>query len=125
MSFARGGRQAIFWQTSRTTKQARPRVSTPTARAAGLAGLEIVVDSQERYAWSFSAQQATTRRMRLPAGDCGAFHEDVLVGAVERKGLNDLVSTLTTGPLKYQLAARPSRGGWSRASLARTSIRGG
>ena len=26
MSFARGGRQAIFWQTQRTAKQARPRV---------------------------------------------------------------------------------------------------
>lgn len=30
----RGGRQAIFWQTARTSKQARPAVSLPTARAA-------------------------------------------------------------------------------------------
>lgn len=46
----RGGRQAIFWQTARTTKQARPRVSVPAARASGVSDLEIVVDSHERYA---------------------------------------------------------------------------
>ena len=38
------GRDAVFWQSPRTRKQARPNVSTPTARAAGIAGLEIVVD---------------------------------------------------------------------------------
>lgn len=104
MSFARGGRQAIFWQTARTAKQARPRVQTPRARASGLEELEIVVDVQERYAWSFSAQQATTRRERLPAGDYAVLHQGRPVGVVERKGLGDLVSSLTTGKLKYQLA---------------------
>ena len=29
----RGGRQAIFWQTARTAKQARPAVAVPKARA--------------------------------------------------------------------------------------------
>lgn len=104
MAFARGGRQAIFWQTARTTKQARPRVRAPRARASGLEELEIVVDVRERYAWSFSAQQATTRRERLPAGDYAVLHEGQPVGVVERKGLGDLVSSLTTGKLKYQLA---------------------
>ncbi|HET6627201.1 MAG TPA: hypothetical protein VFG63_12505 [Nocardioidaceae bacterium] len=37
----RGGRQAIFWQTSRTAKQARPAVAAPSARAAGIPDLEI------------------------------------------------------------------------------------
>jgi len=32
----RGGREAIFWQTARTTKQARPNVGVPRARASGL-----------------------------------------------------------------------------------------
>ena len=64
----RGGRPAIFWQSARTSKQARPAVRLPTARAAGVAELEIVVDSQERYGYSFKDQQATTRRARLPAG---------------------------------------------------------
>jgi hypothetical protein len=38
------GRDAVFWQSPRTRKQARPNVTTPKARAAGVAGLEIVVD---------------------------------------------------------------------------------
>lgn len=29
------GREVCFWQSPRTRKQARPNVSTPTARAAG------------------------------------------------------------------------------------------
>jgi hypothetical protein len=99
----KGGRQAIFWQTSRTAKQARPRATGPRARAQGLAELEIVVDSGERYAWSFSEQQATTRRERLPVGDYGVLVEDALVAVVERKSLGDLVSSLTNGKLKYQM----------------------
>lgn len=98
----RGGRQAIFWQTSRTTKQARPRVNVPTARA-GSERLEITVDSHERYAWKFSGQQADTVRGALVAGDYGVHLDGVLVAAVERKSLGDLVSSLTTGKLKYQL----------------------
>jgi len=99
----RGGRQAIFWQTARTTKQARPRVPGTTARAQGIADLEIVVDSGERYAWSFSDQQATIRRQRLPVGDYGFVADGRLHAVVERKGLGDLVTSLTTGKLKYQL----------------------
>ena len=99
----RGGRQAVFWQTSRTTKQARPRVATPTARAAGIADLEIMVDSHERYAWTFNAQQAVTRKSALRAGDYGVEHDGRLVAVVERKGIEDLVTSLTTGKLKYQL----------------------
>ena len=30
------GRDVIFWQSARTTRQARPNVAVPTARAAGL-----------------------------------------------------------------------------------------
>jgi hypothetical protein len=54
------GREACFWQSPRTRKQARPNVTTPTARAAGIPGLEIVVDSHERYAYRFATQQVTT-----------------------------------------------------------------
>ena len=104
ISFARGGRQAIFWQTARTAKQARPRVRTPHARAQGFEDLSIIVDSQERYAWKFAEQQASTRRQRLPAGDYGVEVEGTPVAAVERKSLDDLISSLTTGKLTYQLA---------------------
>ena len=97
------GRDVIFWQTARTARQARPNVALPTKRAAGLI-LEILVDSHERYAWSFGAQQATTVRRALPAGDYAVELDGVIVAAVERKSLADLVSTMTTGKLRYLLA---------------------
>ncbi len=98
------GREMIFWQTARTAKQARPAVRVPTARGAGRDDLEIVVDTYERYPYRFADQQATTRRAALPAGDYGVEAEGRLVAAVERKGLQDLVASLTTGKLGYQLA---------------------
>ncbi|MFV0307476.1 MAG: ERCC4 domain-containing protein [Desertimonas sp.] len=102
--FARArGREMIFWQSARTTKQARPAVSLPTARAAGQV-LEILVDSHERYAWKFDQQQATTTRRALPAGDYAVAVDGEVIAAVERKSLADLVSTLTTGKLRYALA---------------------
>lgn len=99
----RGGRPAIFWQTARTTKQARPAVDLPSARAFGRSGLEIVVDSHERYAYRFADQQVSTVRGRLAAGDYGIVRDETLLASVERKSLADLVSSLTTGKLKYQL----------------------
>jgi hypothetical protein len=99
----KGGRQVIFWQTSRTAEQARPRVGVSHARAHGIADLEIVVDTKVRYAWSFSDQQAVVRRQSLPAGDYAVLVDGTAIAAVERKSLQDLVSSLTTGKLKYQL----------------------
>jgi hypothetical protein len=40
-------RDAVFWQSPRTRKQARPNVRTPTARAAGITELDIIIDSRE------------------------------------------------------------------------------
>jgi len=98
------GREVIFWQSARTSKQARPNVSVPTRRASGQV-LEILVDSHERYPWRFTTQQATTRRQALPAGDYAVELDGRIVAAVERKSLADLVSTMTTGKLRYLLAA--------------------
>jgi hypothetical protein len=97
------GRDVIFWQSARTARQARPNVSVPTARAAGQR-LQILVDSHERYAWTFGQQQATTERRALPAGDYAIDFGGRIVAAVERKSLADLVATLTNGKLRYQLA---------------------
>ncbi len=103
--FARArGREVIFWQSARTARQARPNVALPTRRASGRV-FEILVDSHERYAWSFTAQQATTRRRALPSGDYAVEVGGAVVAAVERKSLADLVATLTTGRLRYVLAA--------------------
>jgi len=97
------GREVIFWQSPRTTKQARPRVALPTRRAAGQV-LDIVVDSAEKYAYGFTHQQATTTRRRLPAGDYAVEADGVVVAAVERKSLADLASSLLSGKLTYALA---------------------
>ena len=97
------GRQMIFWQTARTAKQARPAVALPGARASGVADLEIAVDIRERYPFSFADRQATTRREPLTAGDYGLIVGGQLQATVERKSLADLVSSLTTGKLKFQL----------------------
>lgn len=103
--FTKGrGRDMVFWQSPRTRKQARPNVHTPTARAGGLADLTIVVDTHERYAYRFSGQQVTTLSRALPCGDYGLSVDDRLVASVERKSLPDLVTSLTSGKLRFALA---------------------
>lgn len=97
------GRDMVFWQTARIRKQARPNVTTPTARAAGIADLQIVVDTREQYAYRFPTQQVTTTRRALPCGDYGLIVGDRLIAAVERKSLTDMVSSLTGGKLGYAI----------------------
>jgi hypothetical protein len=98
------GRQVVFWQSPRTTKQSRPGVRRPTARAAGLAELEIVVDVREQYPYRFADRRVRVIRRALPAGDYGTTVDGRLVGAVERKSLADLVGSITTSRLKYLMA---------------------
>lgn len=100
------GRPVIFWQSARTTKQARPNVRIPTARAAASepAALEVLVDSHERYAWRFSHQQVVTTQRHLAVGDYAVEADGSVVAAVERKSLEDLVSSLLNGKLRYALA---------------------
>jgi hypothetical protein len=81
------GRDAVFWQSPRTRKQARPNVSTPTARAAGIAELEILVDTRKQYAYRFSTQQVVTLKRALPCGEYGVTMHGHLVAVVERKSL--------------------------------------
>lgn len=97
------GREAIFWQSARTTKKARPNVSVPRARASGQI-LDIIVDSNERYAWTFGPQQATAIRRKLKVGDYAVETNGVLVAVVERKSLQDLVATFAGGKIWYLLA---------------------
>lgn len=103
--FTRGrGREMVFWQSPRTRKQARPDVRLPTARAAGVVELEIVVDAHERYAYKFAGQQVTIVRRGLACGDYAVTVAGGTVAAVERKSLADLVSSLTSGRLRFALA---------------------
>lgn len=99
-----GGREGIFWQSARTTRQARPGIRVPRRRAAGLAELTILIDTRERYPYRFAHQQADTEREALPVGDYGIAHDDELVAVVERKSLADLTRRLVDGQLAYALA---------------------
>lgn len=98
------GREMVFWQSPRTRKQARPDVCLPTARASGVSELEIVVDSHERYPYRFSGQQVRAVRRGLSCGDYAVTMGGEVVAAVGRKSLADLVSSLTSGRLRYALA---------------------
>jgi len=93
----------VFWQSPRTRKQARPDVRVPTARAAGIQELEIVVDAHERYPYKFDGQQVRTVRRGLPCGDYAVNFDERLVATVERKSLADLVSSLISGRLRFAL----------------------
>jgi hypothetical protein len=100
----RGGREAIFWQSPRTAKQARPNVSTPTGRAQGITELDVLVDTHERYPYRFAHQAVRIERRTLAAGDYAVELDGAVVASVERKGLSDLTSSLLSGRLRYALA---------------------
>lgn len=76
----------------------------PTARAAGVVELEVVVGVHERYAYRFERPTVRTVSRALPCGDYGVIVDGRLVAAVERKSLADLVSSLTGGKLHFALA---------------------
>jgi hypothetical protein len=99
-----GGREGIFWQYARTTRQARPGIRVPRRRASDLAHLTILIDTRERYPYKFTHQQAATERQALPAGNYGIAHDGEIVAVVERKSLHDLVRRLIDGQLTYALA---------------------
>ncbi len=98
------GREVVFWQSPRTRKQARPNVRTPAARAQGIEQLEVLVDAHERYAYAFSSQQVSILKRALPCGDYAIAVDEELVASVERKSIPDLVSGLTNGKLRFQVA---------------------
>ena len=98
------GREMVFWQAPRTRKQARPDVRLPTARASGIPELTVLVDSHERYPYRFSHQQVVAERRTLACGDYAVEVDGQVVAAVERKALEDLVSSVTNGRLRFALA---------------------
>ena len=101
----KGGRPAVFWQTAKTAKAARPGARMPKRRASEQTGLMIVSDARERYAYKFSEQQVEVTRGTLRAGDYAVLDDsgDVLA-AVERKKFDNFVSGLVDGSLLFQLA---------------------
>lgn len=100
-----GGREAIFWQSARTTRKTRPGMRLPSAHTGGLnRPLDVIVDTRERYAWRFSKQKAVPAKRALRVGDYAVELDGELVGAVERKTLADLASVVVSGSLLTTLA---------------------
>jgi hypothetical protein len=101
----KGGRPAVFWQTAKTVKTARPGARMPTRRASGATTLAIAADTRERYGYRFANQQAQVHKRALRAGDYAVLDEDGdLLAAVERKTVENLVGGLVDGSLLFQLA---------------------
>jgi hypothetical protein len=100
----RTGREGIFWQSSRTVRQARPGIRVPRRRASQHTELPILVDTRERYPYRFAHQQAQVERRALRVGDYAVELDGEIVAAVERKSLADLSSRLVEGSLPFLLA---------------------
>jgi hypothetical protein len=101
----RGGRPAVFWQTAKTAKAARPGARMPKGRAAGQSELVIVSDGRERYAYRFPTQKATVVKGTLRAGDYAVTDDaGAVLAAVERKRFENFVGALVDGSLLFQLA---------------------
>ena len=99
-----GGRPMIFWQTARTAQRARPGQRVPTRRASRLEQLTIVVDTRERYPYTFAGRPVQRERAALPAGDYAVRHVDQILAVVERKTPDDFAKSLVDGSLNYALA---------------------
>lgn len=100
----KGGREGIFWQTPKTTKQVRPGLRLPTRRASGHEALTILADTRERYRYQFTAKQAVVDEQPLVAGDYAVAVDGVVVAAVERKKLEDLAGRLVDGQIAFAMA---------------------
>ena len=98
------GRPAVFWQTAKTAKAARPGARMPKRRASEQTGLVIVADTRERYAYTFAAQQADVEGGTLRAGDYAVVDSDgSVIAAVERKRFDNFVGAIVDGSLLFQL----------------------
>ena len=104
-----GGREGIFWQTARTTRQARPGIRVPRRLAAGLTELTILIDSRERYPYKFTQQQATTQRQALPAGD---------YAVVPELALDHQQRDPFAGSASPHCGARAPRGSWTGSRVS-------
>jgi hypothetical protein len=89
-----------------------------------------LIDSGEKYPYRFSEQQAITSRERLPCGDYAVQVGGNIAAVVERKTINDLISSMISGRMKFllaELAAQPRAAvvveeATARSSSIRTSL---
>lgn len=98
------GRDMVFWQSPRTRTQSRPKTTPSRSKASGVTELEIIVDAHERYAYNFAQQRALTTKQALPCGDYAVALDGKIIASVERKSMPDLLSSMTSGKLRYAMA---------------------
>ncbi len=98
------GREAIFWQTSRTVTGVRPGLRLPTRRASGTETLTVLKDTRERYGYRFANQQASVDPQPLPVGDYGVAIDGEVVASVERKSLDDFATSAIEASLSFVMA---------------------
>lgn len=104
----KSGHPAVFWQSPKTSKNARVGIRVPKRKAAGLGEVAILVDTRERYGYRFAGQRVRTERRALPAGDYAVEDAGAIVAAVERKTLQDLAKCAIDGSLQYSLSGLAS-----------------
>jgi len=100
-------RPAIFWQTAKSLRSARPGVRVPSRKAAGLRDWRIQVDTREHYPYRFAKHPSVTAvRAALPAGDYAVRDGDdgAILAAVERKTVPDMSKGLVEGSLAFTMA---------------------
>lgn len=97
------GREAIFWQTRTVAMKANPGGRVPQRRAL-TEGFTIHVDTREKYPFRFAGRGATVERVAIDGGDYGVRRGEQWLAVVERKGIEDLIGSLSTGTLAFQLA---------------------
>ena len=100
----KGGREGIFWQTSKTVGGIRPGLRVPTRRASAVEALTILKDTRERYGYRFATQQAVLDTQPLPAGDYGVAIDGRVVASVERKSLDDFATSAVDASLSFVMA---------------------
>jgi ERCC4 domain len=136
------GRPAVWWQTQKTVRAANPGARVPRGRMAQ--GLNVVIDTREKYGWKFAGRDVSVERRALPGGDYGVIRDEAVIAVVERKTLENLATSLSDGSLVFQLQrlvecnraavvvegdypdlfrTQPGRGSWLADVLARLMIR--
>jgi len=85
-----GEYEQIFWQTQ---KGLHERKSKSRFAVYGSPAMHIAIDHSERYAWSFS--DCTVERASLPVGDYALLHDGRIAAVVERKTLENMISSLS------------------------------
>lgn len=97
------GRSAIFWQTRTVAMKANPGGRVPQRRAL-TEGFTIHVDTREKYPFRFAGRGVTIERLAVDGGDYGVRRGYQWLAVVERKSIEDLLGSLSTGTLAFQLA---------------------